>query len=989
MRITAQRLLLVVMISGAAHASSAQGLASLETEDLRLLYFEPTQTFLVSHVARSFENSMDRQRFIFGYEPYEKITTLLTDFRDYGNASASAVPRNSLMFDVAPLSTTFETFTATERFYMMMNHELVHIITMDQATNADKRMRRFFGGKVTPNSEHPETILYTALTTPRVLSPGWYLEGSAVFLETWLGGGVGRAQGAYDEMVFRAMVRDESHFYDPLGLVAEGAKVDFMVSVNNYLYGTRFISYLAYSYAPEMIISWIGRKEGSRRSYRNQFKQVFGLPITAAWQDWIDWEHKFQQTNLDSIRRYPTTPLTDLTDRALGSVSRAFYDPAGNRLYAGFRYPGVVAHVGALSLDDGAIEKFEDIKGPMLFRVTSLAFSPDSNTLFYTADNTAYRDLMALDIESGKSEMLIRDSRIGDLVFNSSDKSLWGVRHLNAIATLVRIPYPYKQWNQVLSFDYGQVLSDLDISPDGQLLSASVSDISGNQSLRVMSIDSLLDNKDATPLHQFDFGLAVPEGFVFSPDGKYLFGSSYYTGVSNIYRYELATGDIEAVSNVEIGLFRPIPLDDGSLIAFRFSGEGFIPTRIDPQPLEDIDPIIFLGHEVIKKHPQLKEWKVGSAADIPLDDLITFEGHYSSIGNLGLESIYPIIEGYKDEVALGINASFSDALRLDSIDFSVSHSINSSLPSSENIHATLEWRHIVAKATPFAWIWTAILRNNPADFYDLFGPTKRSLKGQSASISYEKTLIFDKPRELHLLVDLSHYTNLDRLPRYQNVDVTFDTLSTFGAILEYTHVRKSLGAVDDEKGFTWTLGATADHVDGDTIPKVLAEFDFGFALPWRHSSIWIRNSAGAAFGDQFDEFANFFFGGFGNNYVDNGPIKRYREHYAMPGFELNAIPGRNFHRAMLEWNLPPIRFRRVGTPNFYLSWARTSLFASNLTTNLDDSAIKLDTQSYGIQIDFQFTVMSRLKMTLSTGYAKAYGNNSFTDDEWMISLKIL
>ena len=290
-------------------------------------------------------------------------------------------------------------------------------------------------------------------------------------------------------------------------------------------------------------------------------------------------------------------------------MSRAFFDPVGNRLYAGFRYPGVVAHVGALSLDDGSIEKLEDIKGPMIFKVTSPAFDPDASTLFYTTDNVAYRDLIAIDIESGESEMLLRDARIGDLVFNSSDRSLWGVRHLNGIAKLVRIPYPYKQWNQVLSFDYGQVLFDLDISPDGQLLAASFGEINGDQSLRVIPIDSLLD-EDATPLRQFDFGLAVPEGFVFSPDGKYLFGSAYYTGVSNIYRYELATGDIEAVSNVETGLFRPIPLDDGSLIAFRFSGEGFIPTRFDPQPLEDIDPITFLGHEVIKKHPQLKEWQV-------------------------------------------------------------------------------------------------------------------------------------------------------------------------------------------------------------------------------------------------------------------------------------------------------------------------------------------------------------------------------------------
>ncbi len=66
--------------------------------------------------------------------------------------------------------------------------------------------------------QHPETLLYSYLTIPRFTAPRWYLEGSAVFIETWMGGGLGRAQGGYDEMVFRAMVRDDAHFFDPLGL---------------------------------------------------------------------------------------------------------------------------------------------------------------------------------------------------------------------------------------------------------------------------------------------------------------------------------------------------------------------------------------------------------------------------------------------------------------------------------------------------------------------------------------------------------------------------------------------------------------------------------------------------------------------------------------------------------------------------------------------------------------------------------------------------
>ena len=989
MRITiTATFLLAASCLGMSPSVKSQGLTSLETNDVKLLYFDPSATYLAPHVARCYQSALAGLQTILGFDTDEQATLFLKDFSDYGNGAALAVPRNTVLLDIAPMNYAFEKFPTSERICTLMNHEMVHVVSIDQATKADNRARRFFGGKVMAVDEHPETIFYSYLTNPRNASPYWYLEGIAVFMETWLGGGHGRAQSGYYEMVFRSMVRDGAHFYDPLGLESEGNKIDFQLGVNNYLYGSRFASYLAYTYSPETLIAWIRRQEGSKGHYAADFEQVFGLPLNEAWQNWIDFEHEFQAQSLAAVRQFPTTPYSDISDRGLGSVSRSFYDPDTREFLVGLRYPGVVAHLGAMSRDDGSTRKLVDVKGPMLYNVTSLAFDPVDKTLFYTTDAHAYRDLMAISVDGGKPKMLLKNARIGEIVFNPADRSLWGIRHLNGLVTLVRIPYPYDEWEQIHTFEYGEVLYNMDISPDGRLLSTSFGEIDSNQYLRVFDIASLLEG-DVSPVEQFDFGQAVPEGFVFSPDGKYLYGSSYYTGVSNIFRYELATDELEAVSNAEAGFFRPVPLEDGTLMILRYTGQGFLPAIIDPVPLEDVGAIRFLGAEIAKKYPQVREWQVESPAEVPLDDLITHEGKYSGVANLGLESIYPIIEGYKDDFALGINVAFSDALLLDTVDFSVSHSIDSDLPSSEHVHAALEWRHVVARATPLAGSWNVALRHNPADFYDLFGPTKRSLRGQSASVGFEKTLVYDRPRESHLSLDLSHYTNLDRLPRYQNVDVTFDTLTTFLVDLDYSHTRHSLGHVDDEKGFRWRLLTAANYVDGDIIPKIGGTFDFGFALPARNSSIWFRNAAGVAFGDQFDEFANFFFGGFGNNYVDRLEIKRYREFYAFPGFELNEIPGRNFYRGMIEWNLSPIRFSQIGTSRFYLSYIRPAIFASSIITNLDDSALRLDAANIGTQLDLRFTVNSRYDMTLSFGYAVGFLEGSRNDDEFMVSLKIL
>ncbi len=974
-----------LVLAGLNHAGAVD-IAKTETEDLRLLYFDPTETYLVPHVGRSFENSLEFQREIFHWDPWDDRTTvLLKDFADYGNAGARSDPNNAVLIDIAPLSHTFETFPATERMFMLANHELVHVATMDAWATQESRWRRFFGGKVRPISEQPGTILWSYLTTPRVAVPRWYLEGSAVFMETWMSGGIGRAQGGFDEMVFRSMVRDEAHFYDALGLVSAGTQTDFQVGVNAYLYGTRFMSYLGYQYSPEHVIEWLSRNEGSERYYAKQFKHVFGLPLADAWQDWIIWEHEFQGANLDAVREFPTTQYEQLVTEPLGSVSRAFIDSETRTLYGAFRYPGVVAHVGALSLDDGSVERLTDIKGPMLYRVTSLAWDPDSKTLFYTTDNHWYRDIVALDVTTGKSRRLFKNARIGELVFNPTDRSLWGVRHLNGISTLVQIPYPYEEWTQIHSWPYGQNLSDLDISPNGKLLSASIDQISGDQTLQVFYIEPLKQG-EVTPMARFDFGVAIPEGFVFSPDGRYLYGSSYYTGVSNIFRYEIQTGEIEAVSNAETGFFRPIPLEDGRVVVFAFTGQGFIPALIAAEPIEDVSAITFLGRQIAEKHPIVREWQVGSPADIDLDSRIVNEGVYKPIRELGFESWFPIIQGYKDSIAGGARVNFSDPLGLSSLFMTLSYSPDNALPSDEKLHGEIAFQHVALEAIP--GVWTAKYRYNFADFYDIFGPTLHSLKGSSISVDYEKALIFDLPKRLDLKVGAAHYTNLDRLPNFQNVPTAVKDLTRAGVELDYSHVRKSLGAVDDEKGYRWDFITGAEYRQGDTVPKFFGTFDFGFALPLKHSSIWIRNAAGFADGNRSDELANFFFGSFGNNYVDDAEVKQYREWSRFPGFEIDTFGGRSFGRAMLEWNLPPIRFERAGTPGFYTTWGRPALFTSAIVTN-PNSSVEQTRTNIGGQIDFRFTVVHRLDMTLSFGYAVGYLKGDRADDEFMISLKVM
>jgi sugar lactone lactonase YvrE len=972
---------LALVVTLACAGESPVDIEVADTQDLRLLYYDGL-SYLEPHAVRTFTNSLAWQRRMFDWAPSERQTVWLRDFGDYGNAYADSTPHDRLMFDVAPLAHTFETFPASERMYSLMNHEMIHMAQGDVANDQDRRWRAFFLGKVAAQGSNPESLLYSYLTVPRYTAPRWWAEGSAVFFETWMSGGLGRAQGGYDEMVFRAMVRDDTHFYDPLGLASQGTKVDFQGMGNAYLYGTRFTTWLAYTYTPEKVVAWSRRGEGSKRYYADQFQQIFGTSLEKAWQDWIAFEHDFQRRNLTEVRQFPITPDHRLVANTLGSVSRMYYEEATGTLYAAVRYPGTLEHVAALNTRDGSMRRLADIKGGMYYRVTSFAYDAASGTAFFVNDNLVLqggRSVVAVDVKTGQQRMLLRHVRIGDIVFNPADRSLLGVRHENGLATLVRIPYPYTRWFAVYTFPYEHVPTDLDISPDGRLLSATMSEDNGDQYLRVWELDKVLSG-DLKPLSEFKFGQSVPEGFVFSRDGRYLYGSSYYTGVSNIFRYEVATGEVEAVSNAETGFFRPVPLADGRLVVLTYTGAGFVPTIIDPRPLKDVSAISFLGSEVAEKYPVVKTWQVAPPDAVDDEKLVTAKGPYMPLRSVGLASAYPVLQGYKNAAGAGYHAEFADPLEFASLGITAAYTPESKLPGAERTHIDITGR--------YQFLHGELSWNRP-DFYDLFGPTERSRKGFAAKLGYDKVLIYDLPQQLDLLFDVAYFDKIDTLPGAQNVATTFTELATAEVGLHYTDVRRSLGAVDDEKGVTWILDYKESRVPGESSSQFRGGLDLGFALPLRHSSIWLRSAAGIANGDRNSPITSFYFGGFGNNYVDDKSIKRYRDFDSLPGFAIDEVNALNFVREMAEWNLPPYVFESAGTPGFYLTWLRPSLFVAGLWSDPGNAMHRAEHTSAGGQVDLSFSVLHRYNMTLSMGCAAGFDGSRHAGNEWMVSLKIM
>ena len=975
--------ILVILISLFSFSKSTNAQFKIvSTEDLELIYYNFGHEYLINHSIRNFTNALEFHKEKFAYKVNEPIHVIMSDFGDFAQGGATAVPNNVVLMGIAPFSYAYETNQANERIGVLMKHELVHIIAQEKPSNRDLTFRKIFGGKVAPDKDNPISMGYSYLTNPRIYAPRWYHEGIADYMTTWMNGGIGRVMGGYDEMMFRTMVRDSMHIYDAVGLESEGTTNDFEIGSNSYMYGTRFMAYLSNKYGPNSLLDWVSRDDESKSFYAKQFKNTYGISLDDEWSNWIEWEKEWQSSNLNRIRSNTVTQGERLSTNPLGAVSNAVYDKARNKLIFAADLPGEVAHITTYDLDKGTFDKVTDVIGSAVYFVSSLTYDKKSGSIFYTNNNNGWRDLFTVNIDEKKPRQLIKDLRAGYLVFNEHDESLWAVRHFNGIASLIRIPKPYDDWERVYTMPYGEDLFDIDISPNGKYLSAAIGDVSGFQKLVLLEIDELM-NAEFNPKEIYDFDVSSPASFTFSDDGKFLFGSSYYSGVSNITRYSMENETMEWLSNAETGLFKPVPLNDEKLIAFEYSGNGFYPIYLENKPVKKVSAIHFLGQEIVENHPIVMDWILPPPSQniIDVNSIKIGVSDYKPIRKLKLNSIYPIIHGYKDYFSPGVKININDPMKLHNIGIELSFTNNSLLENDENVHASASYEFSD---------WAITGTYNGADFYDLFGPTKKSRKGYSLGLSRNFNLIEEVDKNLSANISGIYFGGMERLPNFQNIITSFDQFFALSGSINYQSMRASLGAVDYEKGFQWSMSSYNNYVAETLFPRISQSFDFGIPLPVKHSSFWVRSSAGISFSPRKEPLGNFYFGGFGNNWIDNQYSKRYRNATSFPGVELNKVGGTNYMKIMGELSLPPIRFKKLGFNNYHVNWAQMNLFSSTLMTNLDDSKFNERFFNIGAQIDFRLSMIQILSSTLSIGYATAIDDLSGESyNELMISLRLM
>lgn len=948
-----------------------------ESENFQIIYRD-SHSHLISHILLSAENSLKFLATIFNYTPTEKIIINTYDVSDYGFGATTTVPENYIRLEIEPFEPGYEILPYNERFQWLLSHELVHIVVNDMENNFESGLRSMFG-KVAPDKNQPLTVFFSLLTNNNRYTPRWYQEAMAVFIETWLSGGFGRVLGSYDEMYFRMMAYEGNDLPMESELEQVTSHKSIFLESLLYIYGARFIAHISNQNGINKLLQWYNL-EPSRfyEGFIGRFEEIYNISLSEAWENFIKAENIHQQNNIAALKQAPITPLKKGTEKAFGWTTQPYYDKSSRSFYLGYHREGELATIHRFNLQNLKSEEIVTLPSPSMVQVASLAYDEEYKLIFYTTNNNLlYRDVWLYDLKINSNKCIFPNIRVGHLTISPVTHELFGIQHASGKPILVKSKYPYTEIKSLVVFNVGEEILQLAINRKGNLLAAVMHESNGQQSIILSDITQI--DKGKPFIYKLISASGSPENVSWSEDGKFIYWNAYTNGVSNIYRYDLETGEIIPLTNTIVGLFRPVEISKDSMFAFEYNSAGFVPVIFENKKAEKLPAINYLGQNIIEKYPEVIDWNLKPANEVISKEIIQPEKTYYGLKNLTVKTFIPVITGFQSRKVLGLFFHANDPVMVH--DFVIETGISPFKETTNDVKFHLRLKYSLNQKYFFS------VDHNAPDFFDLFNTRKRGMLGSKYTLGYSDYWLYDNPLKIKQNTELTLYQGI----KFINDNLTEVRQPDFAIIkseFDYRYLRKTIGSIDWEVGNQFrvtALGYVSNPNDPEYSGQLFGEWDNYNLFLFDHNVIHLKFAAGYHLVNDNLPETKFFFGGFGNREIENEPVKQFEKVFRFPGVPIYNILSDRFFKFMIENSFPPIRIPNVALGPIELKNINISVFSQSLLTDSPDTNKWIDA---GAQINIMLEHWFNLESTFSAGIAKAWWRNG-NDTEWFFSWKLL
>lgn len=566
-----------------------------DTEHFRVIFPEGREPF-ARRAAAGAEWAWRALAEHFIAPPGGRIALVITDQFDVAGASATPIPRNRVVLNMAPHLSSRQLNNYPDWIDLTLAHELTHIFHLDRADGLWRVPRALFGRM---------PFFFPAFYQPR-----WVIEGLATYYESRLTG-AGRATGTYFDMFLSSAAQEDA--FRAID-AANGVHPRWPAGQTPYAYGSYYFDHLAASHGDSAIAAFV-RKAAGRLPYTLDWAgtPVFGRSLSDAWSTWRSDRRAAAREFVDSLASSGVTRGEPLSAAGWAMAGPRFA-PDGKRLAYSIFEPVADPATVVVNLETGSIEL-----RTRRTAITGTTWRPDGSALYYGQTDFIdryrnYSDLYRIDLPGGDEVRLTRAARLGQPDLSPDGARVVAVQTGEGTNRLVRVELPTLRTRPLTAYVDTVNWGRPRWSPDGRRVVA-------ERWVRGEIVDIVVLKADGELERRITDDAAVDVAPTWSPDGRFVLWSSDRSGVYNVHAVDLGAtpitddGELRTdppvyrVTRVTGGAFDPDVSPDGRWLAYMAHyADGF---RVERIPF---DPGGWEPAASVRRTLRPSPWPGGSAA---------------------------------------------------------------------------------------------------------------------------------------------------------------------------------------------------------------------------------------------------------------------------------------------------------------------------------------------------------------------------------------
>ena len=507
----------------------------------------------------------------YNFEPDSKTDLIIKDIGDNSNGAAYYYD-NKIEIWATPLDYPLR---GNHHWLLdVITHEFAHIVSLAKSMKFSRSVPGFYFQVIDYEDEKRDDVVYgyprviSSYPIPGVVIPMWLAEGMAQYMFP------GTSNDFWDS--HRDMLMRDRILHGKVLSLSQMASFGKRGIGNESVYnqGYAFVRYLCDRFGTDVIPKLAEIiSEPFQFSINAALKKATGVSGKQLHKDWVNYLESNYHSLTSSIRQHQVKG-----EILIGEATTQYYPEWGGDSTIFY-----LSNKGRDYFSQTALYSYETKTGKSSLiqpKVLSrISVSPDSGYIYYSKSSkpdkygSVYFDIYRYDLRKKKEKQITKFKRAYNPAISPDGKRLAYVSGKDGTSNLFIMDLDSSTSKQITDYDDGLEIFSAHWSSDGKLVAFDYMTDHG----RDIAVYHVSDAK----IEYIDNAAHDTRNPYFSPDRHWMYFASDKTGIFNIYRKSLKTGEIELITNVLGGAFMPVVNRNGDLLYSLFENSSFKIAKVE------------------------------------------------------------------------------------------------------------------------------------------------------------------------------------------------------------------------------------------------------------------------------------------------------------------------------------------------------------------------------------------------------------------------